>query len=55
MSGDDFSSLDGPCHPRSVNTPATVEVDRGQISAQHTGLHKGLNVATQQESMDHFK
>lgn len=39
-SNDDFSGLDGPSHPHTVNTPATVELDQGQIPAQHAGLDK---------------
>lgn len=40
VSSDDFSGSDGPGLPRTVNTPATVELDRGQIPAQHAGLDK---------------
>ncbi len=40
VSSDDFSGLDGLNLPHTVNTPATVELDQGQIPAQHTGLKK---------------
>lgn len=40
VSSHDFFGLDGPSLPHIVYTPATVELDWGQIPAQHTGLNK---------------
>ena len=40
VSSDDFSGLDDPSLPHTVNTLATVELDWGQIPTQHAGLNK---------------